>query len=202
MKNSTKDWIVNTKNTILIFLCFFALPACTITQINGINYLGVDNVFVQQSLLSKKQIKVVENGEPNLELGIAFKVQCNGYIKSVNVITPAKGNITITVWDYDTHHIIQTLNANAGDADMNKVYVETKIPTQNGKTYAITYNTRAYYFVPLNSYYESLNNQKILFLKSVYAEGRYTRFPAFTAENILHGLVDIGFYAEIPKIIN
>ncbi|RZL48735.1 MAG: DUF4082 domain-containing protein [Pedobacter sp.] len=178
--------------TIALASVFFG---CTVLK-NGISYQGEDGIFAKHFNQYPTQYRIVEDGEPNFELGIEFRSHRNGRIKGIRIKNPQTGNLRISLWDADEKKLLNTYTYNNGDPrKYNFGYFQ--IPVKANKTYCLTINVRQYYYYVLTLDKLPLNLQEIGLISSVYAEGKYQRYPEFRVDNVLHGLIDLDFEWEV-----
>lgn len=182
--------------SIVIASLFFG---CTILK-NGISYFGEEGIFAKSFSHYPIEYRKVEYGEPNFELGIEFKPHKNGRIKGIRIKNPQTGNLRLSLWDADEKKLLNTYTFNNGDPrKYNFGYFQ--IPVKANKTYCLTINVRAYYYHVLNFDRLPLTLPEISLINSVYAEGKYQRYPEFKIDNLIHGLIDLDFEWEIEKKI-
>lgn len=181
---------------LLLMICsiFFG---CTILK-NGISYNGEEGIFAKHFTQYVSEYRKVEDGEPNFELGIEFKPHKSGRIKGIRIKNPQTGNLRISLWDADEKKLLNTYIYNNGDPrKYNFGYFQ--IPVQANKTYCLTINVGEYYYHVLTFDRLPLNLQEISLISSVYAEGKYQRYPEFRVDNVLHGLIDLDFEWEVGR---
>jgi hypothetical protein len=170
---------------------------CTILK-NGISYAGEEGIFAKTFNQYPTEYRIVDEGEPNFELGIEFKPHKNGRIRGIRIKNPTTGNLRISLWDADEQKLLNTYIYNNGDPrKYNFGYFQ--IPVNANKTYCLTINVREYYYHVLTFDKLPLNLQEISLTNSVYAEGKYQRYPEFKADNVLHGLIDLDFEWEVGR---
>lgn len=174
-------------------ICLFL--SCTVLK-NGISYNGEEGIFAKTFNQYPAEYRKVEYGEPNLELGIEFRPHKNGRIRGIRIKNPQTGNLRISLWDADEKKLINTYTYNNGNpSKYNFGYFQ--IPVKANKTYCLTINVREYYYHILTFDRLPLKLQEISLISSVYAEGKYQRYPEFSVNNVLHGLIDLDFEWEI-----
>ncbi|NQX40765.1 protein of unknown function [Pedobacter steynii] len=187
------------KKIIFAFIIPCLSVACTILK-NGISYSGEEGIFAKSVAQYPTQYRLVEYGEPNFELGIEFKSHKNGRIKGIRIKNPQSGNLRLSFWDADEKKLISTYTFNNGNpGKYNFGYFQ--IPVKANRTYCLTINVREYYYHVLTFDKLPLNLQEISLTNSVYAEGKYQRYPEFKVDNVIHGLIDLDFEWEVEKKI-
>ena len=78
-------------------------------------------------------------------------------------------------------------------------YLKTMCIRAVSYTHLDVYKRQEYYYHVLTFDRLPLNLQEISLISSVYAEGKYQRYPEFKVDNILHGLIDLDFEWEVSK---
>jgi len=183
------------KKIFLVVIISSLFFRCTILK-NGISYAGEEGIFAKSFNQYPTEYRIVEEREPNFELGIEFKPHKNGRIRGIRIKNPTTGNLRISLWDADEKKLLNTYTYNNGDPrKYNFGYFQ--IPVQANKTYCLTINVRQYYYHILTFDRLPLHLQEISLTNSVYAEGKYQRYPEFKVENVLHGLIDLDFEWEV-----
>lgn len=98
------------------------------------------------SLTGFTQINSAIN-QPNHELGYEFESEADGEISAVTVKIPnSNPAVRVTIWDVETATPLHTEQVNVGVA--NNLYEKSisPIPILKFKRYAITFNTKDWYF--------------------------------------------------------
>lgn len=199
MNEITVGWKkIIMKKTILAIAIAGLFFSCTILQ-NGVSYFGEEGIFAKSFTQYPIEYRKVAYGEPNFELGIEFKPHKNGRIRGIRIKNPLTGHLRLSLWDADEKKLINTYTFNNGNpGKYNFGYFQ--IPVKANKTYCLSINVRQYYYHILTFDKLPLNLPEISLSNSVYAEGKYQRYPEFKIDNILHGLIDLDFEWEIEKI--
>lgn len=175
---------------LVSFLCLILLAGCGSLKNSGNTYLGENKYFGKQYRYYKTHKQIVEEGEPNLELGISIMPHIEGMIRGIRIKTPQQGYTIIRIWDAISKDIIQELPISITDT-ANYTLVRTEVPMYAGKPLCITYNTRSYYYHSLQLDPLPYRRDAVSLLASVYAEGKFPRFPEATVADVYHGLIDI-----------
>jgi Domain of unknown function (DUF4082) len=183
------------KNLISILVIAATLFSCNVLK-NGISYNGEEGIFSKNYFQYPTEYRIVEDGEPNFELGIEFKPHKNGRIRGIRFKNPQTGNLRLSLWDADEKKLLNTYTYNNGNpSKYNFGYFQ--IPVKANKTYCLTINVRQYYYHVLTFDKLPLTLPEITLTSSVYAKGIYQRYPEFRVDNVIHGLIDLDFDWEV-----